>query len=40
MRARTLLIGEPQCPLWLTTPERGITAYMPVHLLDRDAEGW
>lgn len=26
--------------LWLNTPERGITTYMPVHLQDREAEGW
>lgn len=26
--------------LWLTTPERGVTTYMPVELTDREAEGW
>lgn len=30
----------PQCSLWLTTPERGITLCAPVHLMDRQAEGW
>lgn len=31
---------EPQCALWLTTPEKGITINAPVFLLDRKAEGW
>ena len=31
---------EPQCSLWLTTPERGITMTAPVFLQDRAAEGW
>ena len=31
---------EPKASLWLTTPERGITTYNPVHLLDRAKEGW
>lgn len=30
----------PQCSLWLTTPERGITMCAPVHVQDRAAEGW
>lgn len=29
-----------QAAMWLTTPERGVTAHMPVHLQDREAEGW
>lgn len=35
-----LAIEEPQSALWLNTPERGISAYMPVHLSDRTEEGW
>lgn len=31
---------EPQCAFWLTTPERGITASVPLFLADRQAEGW
>lgn len=31
---------EPQASLWLTTPERGISTYMPVRLLDKVEEGW
>lgn len=32
---------EPaEAALWLNTPERGVTGYMPVHLEDRKAEGW
>lgn len=31
---------EPQCALWLTTPERGITVSVPVFCADREAEGW
>lgn len=31
---------DPMAALWLNTPERGITTYSPVHLLDRAAEGW
>lgn len=31
---------QPQCDLWLNTPERGITMHAPVFLLDREAEGW
>lgn len=30
----------PQCALWLTTPERGITVSAPVMVGDREAEGW
>ncbi len=30
----------PQCSLWLTTPERGITLCAPVFVQDRAAEGW
>lgn len=30
----------PQCALWLTTPERGITMHAPVFVMDRAAEGW
>jgi predicted phosphodiesterase len=30
----------PQCALWLTTPERGITVSAPVYVQDRAAEGW
>lgn len=30
----------PQCALWLTTPERGITASVPVFVADRATEGW
>lgn len=30
----------PQCSLWLTTPENGITLCAPVFLQDRKAEGW
>lgn len=30
----------PQCALWLTTPERGITAFAPVFVADKVAEGW
>ena len=30
----------PQYALWLTTPERGITAFAPVFVSDRAAEGW
>lgn len=32
--------APPQCELWLTTPERGITVHMPVYVQDRPAEGW
>jgi hypothetical protein len=35
-----LPMEEPMAAMWLTTPERGITAYMPVHAMDRAAEGW
>lgn len=31
---------EARTAMWLNTPERGITTYMPVHLQDREAEGW
>ena len=31
---------QPLSALWLTTPERGVTAYYPVQLMDRDQEGW
>ncbi len=30
----------PQCSLWLTTPEHGITLAAPVFVQDRTAEGW
>jgi hypothetical protein len=30
----------PQQPLWITTPERGITFSAPVQVCDRAAEGW
>lgn len=30
----------PQCSLWLTTPERGITMFAPVFVADQEAEGW
>lgn len=30
----------PQCSLWVTTPERGITLCSPVFVQDRKAEGW
>lgn len=30
----------PQCSLWLTTPERGITMSSPVFVQDRKKEGW
>lgn len=30
----------PQCSLWLTTPENGITMMAPVFVQDRGAEGW
>lgn len=30
----------PQQPLWLTTPERGVTGTWPVFVQDRAAEGW
>lgn len=30
----------PQCSLWLTTPEHGITLCAPVFVQDRKAEGW
>jgi predicted phosphodiesterase len=30
----------PQCSMWLTTPERGITMSSPVFVQDRKAEGW
>lgn len=30
----------PQCSLWLTTPEHGITMAAPVFVQDREAEGW
>ena len=30
----------PQCALWLTTPEHGITINAPVFVADRQAEGW
>jgi len=30
----------PACALWVTTPERGITAFAPVFVADRVAEGW
>lgn len=35
-----LMPEEPQCALWLTTPERGITVSTPVFVQDRSAEGW
>lgn len=35
-----LPLEQPQSALWLNTPGRGITAYYPVHLMDRKAEGW
>jgi predicted phosphodiesterase len=35
-----LPIEDPVSALWLTTPERGRTTYNPVHLMDRQAEGW
>lgn len=35
-----LPVEAAQAALWLTTPERGITTYNPVHLVDREAEGW
>jgi len=35
-----LPVEEPMSALWLNTPERGITTYNPVHLMDRAAEGW
>ena len=25
---------------WITTPDRGITISAPVHVMDREAEGW
>lgn len=30
----------PQCCLWITTPERGVTLQSPVFVADREAEGW
>ncbi len=30
----------PQQPLWITTPERGITFMAPIFVSDRKAEGW
>lgn len=30
----------PQCSLWLTTPEHGITMAAPIFVQDRAAEGW
>jgi hypothetical protein len=30
----------PQQPLWIATPERGITWSTPVFVSDRKAEGW
>ena len=34
-------VPEPaKAAMWLNTPERGISTYMPVHLTDREAEGW
>jgi len=30
----------PQCAMWLTTPERGITVSAPVFVQDRTVEGW
>lgn len=33
-------LEQPQCAMWLNAPERGITTYMPVQVLDRKAEGW
>ena len=34
-------VPEPaKAALWLNTPERGISTYMPVHVQDREAEGW
>lgn len=30
----------PQCALWLTTPQHGITINAPVFVCDRAAEGW
>lgn len=30
----------PQCALWLTSPEHGITINAPVFVMDRAAEGW
>ena len=37
---QNLPFEEPSAGLWLNTPERGISAYMPVYLMDREAEGW
>jgi len=31
---------EASAAMWLTTPERGISTYMPVHLQRREQEGW
>jgi hypothetical protein len=30
----------PQQPLWIATPERGITFSAPIQVQDRRAEGW
>jgi hypothetical protein len=30
----------PQQAFWVTTPEHGVTISAPVHVLDRQAEGW
>ena len=38
--AGNLPVEDARASLWLTTPERGITTYMPVHLQDRVSEGW
>lgn len=35
-----LEIEAPQCALWLTTPEHGITVSAPVFVGDRATEGW
>jgi len=31
---------EPQQAFWVTTPERGVTLSAPLHVMDREAEGW
>lgn len=31
---------EPQQAFWITTPERGVTLQAPIHVMDREAEGW
>jgi hypothetical protein len=30
----------PQCALWITTPEHGVTFTAPVFVADRKKEGW